>query len=81
MAAAALFDSGYQAFCDVIDVLLIKVATLLPNLMKIDKQNMSKFMMIAAAILNSGYQAFFYIIYVLLFKVATFLPSLVEIGE
>ena len=38
MAVAAMFDSGYQAFCDVIDVLLINAATLLPNWVKIGRK-------------------------------------------
>ena len=65
MAAAAMFDFGYQAFCDVIDVLLFKVATLglLPNWVKIGRkmierlqffeiQDVSKY---PSAMLNSEY--------------------------
>ena len=38
MAAATLFDSGYQAFIDIIDVLLFGVATIPPNLVKISQK-------------------------------------------
>ena len=36
MAATAMVDFGYQAFLDIIDMLLFEVATFLPNLVKID---------------------------------------------
>ena len=35
MAATAMLDSGYRAFFDIIDVLLLGVATFQPNLVKI----------------------------------------------
>ena len=35
MAATAMLDSGYQAFLDIIDMLLYEVATFLPSLVKI----------------------------------------------
>ena len=35
MAATAMLDCGYQAFLDIIDMLLYEVATFLPNLVKI----------------------------------------------
>ena len=35
MAVAAMLDSGYRAFFDVIDVLLLGVATFQPNLLEI----------------------------------------------
>ena len=35
MAAAAILNSSYQAFFIIIDVLLFKVATFLPNLVEI----------------------------------------------
>ena len=37
MAAAAMLNSGYQAFFYIIDVLLFKVATFLPSLVEIGK--------------------------------------------
>ena len=67
IAAAANLVSGYQAFFYIIGVLLVKVATSLPNLVKVGGK------------LKDQHQ-FFYIIDVLLFKVATFLPNLVKIG-
>ena len=81
-----MFDSGYQAFCDVIDVLLIKVATLLPNLVKIGRKNERT----AAVFLNSRWrqrhvefrlQGVSLYVGVLFIKVATFLPNLVRIGK
>ena len=38
MAAAAIVTSGYQTFFAFIDVLFFKVATFLPNLMKIGQE-------------------------------------------
>ena len=38
MAAAAILNSSNQAFFDIIDVLLFKVATFLPNLVEIGQK-------------------------------------------
>ena len=86
MAAATMFDSGYQAFCDVIDVLLIKVATLLLNWVQIGRKMIERHQFFeiqdgGSTMLNSGYKAFFYTIGVLFIKVATCLPTLVKIGH
>ena len=82
MATAAMFDSGYQAFCDVIDVLLIKVATLLLSWVKIGRKmiEQQQFFEIqdgGSAILNSGYKTFLYTIGMLFIKV---IQNLVKIG-
>ena len=38
MAAAAMLNSGYRAFFDIIYVLLLGVATFLPNLVRIGQE-------------------------------------------
>ena len=80
-----MFNSGYKAFCDVVDVLPIQVAIILLNWVEIDRKMIERqqFFEIqdgGSAMLNSGYKAFLYTIGVLFIKVATFLPILVKIG-
>ena len=59
MAAAGLLKSGYQASIAIIDVLLIEVATFLPNLVRIgqklrERHQFFKLQDTAAAIWNLG---------------------------
>ena len=75
-----MLDCGYQAFFDIIDMLLFEVATFLPNFVEIDtkiseRHQFSQFKIAAAAMLTFGHHAFFDIIDVLLFERATFLPN------
>ena len=86
ISAAAMLNSGWQALCDVMDVLFIEVATFLPNLVKIgqklsERHQFFKIQLAASVLLTVGYQSFFANIDVYLFKVATLIPNLMKIGQ
>ena len=87
MAAAAMLNSGYQAFFNSINTLSSKGATFPPNLVVIGQKLIERHQFFKIQDGGSRHVdfrlsgVFLYIIDVLLFKVATFLSNLVEIGK